>query len=121
MIAATPAIGTTHRERRSQLRFPLVLELEYTLEQPDSKRVKTGTGVTVNLSGGGALFKLGEPLPLGRRIQLSLRWPVMLDGRVRLTLLARGRTVRVEGNYAAVQFSHYEFRVRPTKPAVRAS
>jgi hypothetical protein len=120
MITATQVISPPREERRSQLRFPLVLELEYTLQQPDSKRVKAGTGVTVNL-GGGALFKLRDQLPLGRRIQFSVRWPVMLDGRVRLTLLARGRTVRVEGNYAAVQFSHYEFRVRPTKPAVRAS
>ena len=97
-------------ELRSQLRFPVVADIDYRVLS--GRLVKVGRGQTVNLSSGGVLFHCNESLPVGRRIELWIVWPVHLNGDVALRLCVRGRIARVKDNCVAVEFRHYEFRTR---------
>jgi hypothetical protein len=75
----------------------------------------------VNLSSCGVLFEAQDPLPLGKRIELSIAWPARLDENAGLTLRVIGRIVRTEENLVSVAFSHYEFRTRRLGPIARAA
>ncbi len=92
--------------RRSRMRFPVALAVEYT--QNGSRH----RGVTRNLSSSGVFITEAE-LPLGRRIELSIDWPVPFDSRCALRLVIMGKVIRRETGGAAVRILRYEFRVRP--------
>lgn len=104
--------GRRNPERRSRLRFPVSVELLYTLPIRKKKLTKAGHGRTVNLSSTGVLFETNDPPVSGQRIEISIAWPVDLDNRVGLNLRAFGRTVRCQGDRVAVAFTRYEFRTR---------
>lgn len=103
--------------RRLFHRFPVILETEYRLV---SEPRRTGRGQTVNLSRKGVLLELEETVPQGRIIELSIVWPVKLDGEVSLILWGSGRTVRCQGKRVAVHLSRYEFRTRRRQPAMQS-
>lgn len=105
MTAAIPQLG-----RRSRLRFPVVLPLEYTHNGSRHR------AVTRNLSSSGIFIAEAE-LPLGRCILLSINWPVPLEGSCRLCLRIEGTVVRCEPNGSAIRISKYEFHVRPASSA----
>jgi hypothetical protein len=104
--------GPQNNERRSNLRYPVQVGLEYRLEsRGESARV--GTGRTVNLSSGGLLVETDIPLVEALPIQLSLVWPAVLEGGKRLMLKIRGETLWVNGKYVAVRILHHDFHVLP--------
>lgn len=103
--------GPRNPERRARLRFPVSVELVYTLSTR-KKLATAGRGRTVNLSSTGILFETKDPPVSGQRIEISIAWPVNLNGEVGLKLRAIGRTVRCQGNRVAVEFTRYEFRTR---------
>jgi hypothetical protein len=103
--------GPQNNERRSYLRYPVQVGMEYRLKsRGESARV--GTGRTVNLSSGGLLVETDIPLAEALPIQLSLAWPALLAGGKRLLLKIRGKTVWVKGKHAAVRILHHDFHVR---------
>jgi len=95
-------------ERRTSDRFPIEREMRFKML---SKRISDGgAGTTVNISSGGILFQTEKPLIPGKRLEMAISWPAQLDNRCALKLIARGRVVRSEQGYAAVQIQQYEFR-----------
>ena len=58
-----------------------------------------------------------EPLALGTKVELSIDWPVLLDGACRLQLKGRGRIVRSDGHAIAIEFERYEFCTRKAHAA----
>ena len=96
-------------ERRFHNRYPISLEVEYTLL--NGVHIEhLGYGRTVNVSSKGILFEADNALPAGRSIQLAMKWPFLLDGECALRLHVRGIVIRSDTKYAAVQTAHYEFR-----------
>ena len=91
--------------RRSQCRFAITVEVEYKVGDSDRK-----IGRVVNLSSKGVLFAATDRLPVGKRIQLFIAWPMKLDGKVGLTLWATGQVIRSDGQHIAVHLSRHEFR-----------
>jgi hypothetical protein len=78
-----------------------------------SRTIKTsGSGKTLNFGSGGILFTTEDRLPVGTMVELSVRWPAMLEGTCPLQFVATGRVVRAESNRAAVRIERYEFRTR---------
>jgi hypothetical protein len=77
-----------------------------------------GEGKTVNISSRGVLFTSPQLLLPGRRMELSISWPVQLNNQVALRLVARGRVVRFEEGHAAIEIQQYEFRTQ--SPAASA-
>jgi c-di-GMP-binding flagellar brake protein YcgR len=104
-------IGEQRPERRSHPRYPVVVEVEYSVLRGD-EAVKTARGWTVDISSGGVLFEADDVLPEGTRIEFSVAWPARLDNDVRLELCASGRVVRRDSNRTAVRIERPVFRTR---------
>lgn len=101
-------------ERRTNDRFPLVRDVKYKIVSgrglPES-----GAGHTVDVSSSGVLFTAQNPLPPGKRVELSISWPAQLDGKCALKLVARGKIVRCRGKQVAVEIDKYEFRTQASR------
>ncbi len=109
-----PTALTDNPDRRANPRFPIFCEVAYKVLNSKGA-IEIGAGQTVNISSTGVLFKAEAPLPPGSRVKLSIRWPVQLDGKCGLKLVARGRIVRFQGTTVALEIEKYEFRTGPVK------
>jgi hypothetical protein len=83
------------------------LDAEYKVLQ--GKHVKHGFGRTVNICSRGLLVELEGRVPGLGSIDLSIKWPFLLEGSIPLKLMVRGRIVRVDGRRIAVEFLAREF------------
>lgn len=99
------------RERRGCTRYPLGMELCYTVANR-LKPLETGSGCIVDFSSSGLRFVADKPLQPGVCIEVAVNWPSVLDGGVRLQLIAAGTVVRSRGNDIAVQIHRHEFKTR---------
>jgi len=45
-------------------------------------------------------------------LEVAINWPVQLNNKVALKLVARGRVVRFEEGRAAIEIQQYEFRTQ---------
>src|ERR1700686_4031875 len=66
--------------RHGHQRFPISTPVRYIVENVE------GEGLTCNVGSDGLLMKTTCVFPQGRRIELSLDWPAMLEGRLLLRL-----------------------------------
>jgi hypothetical protein len=98
-------------ERRGTNRFPVREDVRYRVSQSRAGKI-VGCGTTLNIGSGGILFTTEEKLPIGRTVELSVTWPVRLDGICPLQFVATGRVVRSEVQRAAVRIERYEFKTR---------
>jgi hypothetical protein len=96
-------------DRRNGIRFPIKSELRWSV--PNRKYGPlSGKGETVDFSSSGLSFLSDAPLSPGCRLELDVDWPVELDGRVPMKLLAMGKVVRVHGHLVCVAIEKKEFR-----------
>jgi c-di-GMP-binding flagellar brake protein YcgR len=100
-------------ERRETDRFPIESELRYKLIEA-RRLAETGQGRTLNMSSGGILFTAETPIPVGRRVELSVDWPARLNGNCGLRLVALGKVVRSDMTTAAVRIEKYDFHTCAT-------
>jgi hypothetical protein len=98
-------------ERRAADRFPIDRDVKFKLFDGKSL-ARSGQGKTVNMSSTGILFATDAPLPIGKRIELSVDWPAKLNDTCRIKLVASGRIVRVDGNHAVITLDRHEFRTQ---------
>jgi hypothetical protein len=96
-------------ERRAADRFGI--EREVRFKDLSKKSVnQSGSGKTINISSNGVLFATSTPLTTGTRLEVSIDWPVQLNSKCALKLVARGRIVRSEKDCAAMEIEQHEFR-----------
>jgi hypothetical protein len=100
-------VGTL--ERRKSRRFPIRCKLQFKMLSKRSA-ILGGNGETVNISSSGLLFTSDCDPPVGSRVELSIDWPVQLNEKCLLKLVAQGRIIRHESNKFAVKISSHEFR-----------
>ena len=74
-------------------------------------------GKTVNMSSSGVLFSTDQALLPGRHLELTISWPVQLDNKCPLKLVARGRVVRSQSGYVAFEIFQHEFRTKSSRAA----
>ena len=67
------------------------------------------------MSSNGVLFTTDRDLRPGMRLEVSISWPVALNGQVPLKLVARGRVVRSAKGIAAIEISQREFRTQASQ------
>src|SRR3954454_24362073 len=79
--------------RRSSRRYPIQMELHWKLIRR-AKLVTSGDGRTVDFSSDGIIFDAGCSLPDGLDVNLSIRWPVLLNGELPMKLVVSGRIIR---------------------------
>jgi hypothetical protein len=104
---AFPDLATLRQpkpERRQNVRFPMGLPVRYSLAK------SCGWGRIVNIGSGGALFTIDQSVRQGQPIELCMGWPVLLNEKVHLNLVASGVIVRAEEGRAAARFEQCSFR-----------
>ena len=98
-------------ERRRRQRFDIECELRYRLL--DSRRhLPQQSGKTINISSKGILFEAPSELPVGKRVELMIAWPAMLNEKCRLKMVALGRIVRTSDGRVAALIQKHEFRTQ---------
>jgi hypothetical protein len=102
------------QDRRHGIRFPIKSELRWVVLNRKIGPL-TGRGETVDFSSSGLSFLSDVPLSPGCRLELSVDWPVELDGRVPMRLLATGKVTRAEGLIICVVIEKTEFRTARRK------
>jgi len=108
-------------ERRSAVRYPIVLNARYQALRKRSS--DAAAGKTVNISSHGLLVVSEHKVPVGVRLEVLVEWPALLDGAIELLLVATGKVVRVRESSFALELSRYEFRTtkRRLKSAAAAA
>ena len=96
-------------ERRNRQRFPLSLELRFTVSNGNRQKVQ-GRGEVVNISSSGVAFRTETPLAPDVSIEASMAWPVALNGDCVLRVTLEGRVMRVENGLSVMRVDRYEFR-----------
>lgn len=98
-------------ERRFRDRLPVHLPLRYSVlgEQPVKN---VGTGRVINMSSKGIAFTSDHTFESGAMLQLSIKWPALLENKIRLRLVVEGRVVRSDGRVTAAEIVRYEFRTQ---------
>ena len=104
---AGSAIPAIEPDQRARLRFPIALLLTYRSISPEGS---VGAGRTLNVSSGGVLFTATPELSVGMTLELTIEWPVLLEGTVPLQMRVFGTTVRVDADQAALRIDRHEFR-----------
>ena len=102
-------------ERRASTRFPIEQEVSYRAMDHKAAVPETGIGKTIDISSSGVLFGTQQRLRFGKRVEISVNWPAVLEGGCLLKLVAVGRVVRAEDTRAAMSIEQYEFRTRRAK------
>ena len=102
-------------ERRKKTRFPIARELRYKLMDEETI-VESGMGTTVDMGSGGVAFRTDHRLQPGSFIELSISWPVLLEGSCPMRLIVFGRVLRSSSMYAACTIDKYEFRTQARTP-----
>ena len=102
-------------ERRAAIRFAIGQEVLYKVLDHRTATPESGVGKTLDISSGGVLFETEQQLRTGKRVELSVNWPVLLEGGCPLKFVAVGRVVRAEETWAAMHIEQYEFRTRRLK------
>ena len=105
-------------DRRHSDRFPIERDVRFRVLNKRGGE-ETGDGKTLNISSSGVLFTSEQMLLPGRRLELSISWPVQLNDLVPLKLVARGRVVRFEEGQAAIEIQQYEFRTQANAVAAK--
>jgi hypothetical protein len=106
---------TPEPDQRLHRRYPIALDAEYKLLDR-GQITQFGPGRTLNISTGGLLLECSDPLPPGRHVEVSIRWPFLLAGTCPLKLLIIGRTLRAQGQVVAIKTNRHEFRTAPRAP-----
>jgi c-di-GMP-binding flagellar brake protein YcgR len=92
-------------ERRSSIRYPLDLEVQYRVLGESEHR----TAHAVNFSSGGILIRCPYPIRSGTQVELRIPWPASRDGGALIQLQATGQVLQHHGERLRVQFDSYEF------------
>ena len=95
-------------ERRSAIRYPIVLNAHYRAIRKRSNY--SGAGKTIDMSSRGLLIVSEHNLRVGVSLEVTMEWPALLDGAVEIVLVAIGRVVRAGESSFALELSRYEFR-----------
>jgi len=106
-------------ERRASVRFPLTLDVRYSVSHRGAK-VRTGSGQTIDLSSSGLRFAAGGPLEAGLKLNVAITWPVLLDGRIQLQLIVTGVVVWSSATETALKIEQHDFRTRSVRPKTRS-
>jgi hypothetical protein len=102
-------------DSRSSVRVPMDLEVRYSVVRR-RRSVEIGSGRTIDISSSGLSFTADRPLSIGQTLDVSIDWPVLLDGGVQLQIVASGVVVRTTGAVTAIRIERHEFRTRRAGP-----
>jgi hypothetical protein len=106
-----PVPKDTKLERRSSVRFPLTLDVRYSVLHRNGP-IETGSGQLIDVSSSGLRFTAQAPVERGLKLDVAINWPVLLDGRIQLQLTVSGVVVRSSGTEISMRIQRHDFRTR---------
>jgi c-di-GMP-binding flagellar brake protein YcgR len=95
-------------ERRVNRRYDIRLPLHYRVSQKGVP-VRTGSGMTCDLSTSGIGFRCRRPLPVGAHIEMTLAWPAKFEDLYPMDLIITGFVVRSDSGRTAVRMTSRRF------------
>ena|ERR1700674_2252063 len=98
-------------ERRARLRYAVELDLRYKLTWRQQV-LHEGSGKTCDFSRSGIFFRADQALPKGLPVELSIDWPMLLDGVCPLQLRISARVLRSSKAGTAVKIMRHWFCTR---------
>jgi hypothetical protein len=101
-------IAISHRDQRAPAFFPIERELRFRTAGKRDELV--GSGKTIDIGSKRVVFRTDQTLQAGKRIDMAISWPVQLNQKCALKLIASGKIVRAESGVVAISIEHYEFR-----------
>ena len=96
-----------------QRRYPVQVELKYKLLQNGLVAAR-GFGKTLEFGDGKVSFNVDRRLDQGADLELSLDWPLRIDGVCPLQLIVFGQVVASNREGSTLQITRHEFRTRGT-------
>ena len=96
------------KERRSQGRYPVLLELDCRLIGTE----EIVRGRTADITSSGVRFRVDRAFPIGEAVELRIKWPTLFPESLPVTLVLEGRVVRSGGGETALQTIRYRFGSR---------
>ena len=109
-MTSSPRLPKERRERRSCARFPLNLEIQYSVSHGSFR--ETGSGRIIDIGRSGLRFAAPEPQVRGQRLEVAINRPVQLDGRFPLQLIAIGPVVWSSATETAMRIRWHTFKTR---------
>ena len=106
-------------DRRANLRYPLILEVRYSVSRRRST-IDAGVGQLIDLSSSGLRFVAQSVLKPRLKLDIAIDWPVLLDGRVQLQLIVTGVVVWSSATETALKIEQHDFRTRSVRPKTRS-
>ena len=113
---ALPARGSnlhatreTGSERRLRPRYGIHLPLRYKIVR-DALVTAAGTGDTIDMSSKGIAFRCASVFKRRTPLELSVSWPILLNGTCPIQLIVRGSVIRSELKSTVVGVNSHEFR-----------
>ena len=115
MAAVARVYSSRAAERRFKARYPLELNVHF--RSLPGKIEFSGRGLAINVSSSGVLVRSqhtgsAHAIQVGELVEIGIEWPLMLDEKVPLRLVAIGRVLRRGASDFAATFEQYEFRTR---------
>ena len=99
-------------ERRSHHRYPLTFDVLYSISRSD----RLFSAKTLNISSGGVYFSCAEPLVPDEKVELAIRWPVLLHGTSLLQLKVTGTVLRQDERGTVVKILRQRLHTRKRQP-----
>ncbi len=106
-----PVPKDTKLERRTSVRFPLTLDVRYSVLHRNGP-IETGSGQLIDVSSSGLRFTAQAHIEPGLKLDIAINWPVLLDGRIQLQLTVSGVVVRSSGTEISMRIQRHDFRTR---------
>ena len=106
-FALNPKAANVPCERRKYQRYPAGADA-LVFSSGISKKAEI-----LDIATGGVLLNTGGRLPVGRRIQLVIDWPALLNDGFALRLVVEGRVLRSHRTGTAIKIVRYDFRTVP--------
>lgn len=91
------------------IRYPVSMQLRY---KTDGRIPRVGMGQTNQMSTNEVVFTADQPLDPGTKLEISIAWPALLNGRVALQLIVAGDVVASRESLTTVRIRKYHFRTR---------
>ena len=107
-LSVIPGGRAFPEERRQKVRYHLDLRVRFCPSFTESRL--SGSGTIINISSGGVLVASSSQPLVGELVEMRIEWPLLLNGRIPLQLMAMGRVVRRGPSRFAASFERHEFR-----------
>src|SRR5260370_30740216 len=91
-----PVPKDTKLERRTSVRFPLTLDVRYSVLHRNGP-IETGSGQLIDVSSSGLRFTAQAHVEPGLRLDIPINGPVLLDRRIQLQRSLSRLRVRSSG------------------------